>query len=410
NAEIASRLSAQVRFYEDYSRLTPCPNDEHWVDNMPPDASRITQNPSARNDRAVLAYNRSWMELRLGREDRHWGVGRRGDLFLSENPFPLDGFSFRFHTRYVSGASLFAQTQRGPNPPDLVQGEPYASDEYISGEAYYAAHRFEITPPWPVSFGVYEAAVYGGRGIDLAYVNPVAILVAVNQDLWDRAHQDDKKILGADIRLDLPPLTLYGEFLLDRLVVLDEADEGESSKISSFAELIGLRWANPFGLSGADLDLEYVHLDPQVYFHKDRDIRYAFLTDDRLGEGKLIGHWLGPNADGLYVTLQFPPARWGRFDLVFEQARWGLIDGKRGVETGFVGLTKAEKHWITGDKAVERILALSWEQRGWRIGIPGALDARMTIARIERSGMNQNRGWQVELRLKWRTEKVLIDS
>jgi hypothetical protein len=407
SAEIARQLSAQLRFYEDYSRLTPQPRS-NWVDNLPPDLAGITDDPSARNDRAVLAYNPGWIEVRFGREDRRWGTGQRGTLFLSENPFPLDGLSLRFATRYVSGVSLFAQTQRGPNPPDLIPGEPYPGEEHIPGEAFFAAHRFEITPPWPLSIGLYEAVAYGGRGIDLAYVNPVGFLVAITQDIWDRAHTDDKKVLGADLRVDLPPCTLYGEFLLDRLMVRGQAEEGDQSAISSFAQLLGLRWANPLGIRGADLDLEYAHLDPQVYFHKDRDVRYALITDDRLGEGKLIGHWLGPNADDLYAALRVPFMS-GRIDLEFELARWGLIDGLRGVDLGFVGLTRREKAWITGEETIERLLAVSWEKRAWQTHLPGELDVRVTLAHLHRSAMGTRGGWQGELRIGWHMSKTLKD-
>jgi hypothetical protein len=420
DAELEGRLTAQLHFYEDYSRLSRRAGDGGWVDDLPPSASDITQEPSARLDRAVLAWGGRWAELRLGREDRRWGVGRRGSLFLSENPFPLDGISFHFRTRYVAGASLFAQTQRGPRPPSYIPGEPFPPDsteQSVPGEAYVAVHRLEIHPPGPLSIGLYEAAAYGGRGIDLAYLNPVAFLVAVTQDIADQSGTDDKKVLGADCRLDLAPLSFYGEFLLDRLVTLEVAEpKGEEAGISSFAELAGLTWANPFGLAGADLDLEAVHLDPQVYFHHDRDIRRAFVRDDRLGEGRLLGHWLGPNADGLYAALRLPPAgTWGRLTLEFEQCRWGLIDGRRGEEFGFAHLAKKDKAWLVGERSIERVYRLIWERRDLQAPGAGCLDLRCGLARVERSGLwpadaggrVPGDGWQLELGLDWRLERRL---
>ncbi len=421
DAELDGRLTAQLHFYEDYSRLSRGAGEGGWVDNLPPSASDVTQEPSARLDRAVLAWGGRWAELRLGREDRRWGAGRQGSLFLSDNPFPLDGISFHFRTRYIAGASLFAQTQRGPNPPSYIPGEafpPDSTDQVVPGEAYVAVHRLEIHPPGPFSVGLYEAAAYGGRGIDLGYLNPLAFHVALTQDIADQSGTDDKKILGLDGRLDLAPLTLYGEFLLDRLVALEVAEpQGEEAGISSFAQLAGLRWANPFGLAGADLDLEAVHLDPQVYFHHDRDVRRAFVRDDRLGEGRLLGHWLGPNADGLYAALRLPPAaRWGRFTLEFEQCRWGLIDGRRGEDFGFIRLAKKDKAWLVGERSVERLYRLVWERRDWEAPGAGRLDLRCGLARVERSGLwpagaggrVPGSGWQLELGLDWRLERRLI--
>lgn len=419
DGELEGRLSAQLHFYEDYSRFTRGAGEGHWVDNLPASAGDITQEPSARLDRAVIGWGTDWAELRVGREDRRWGQGRRGSLFLSENPFPLDGFSFNFETRYLAGATLFAQTQRGPNPPSYIPGEPYPPDStevWVPGEAYVAIHRFELRPPGPVTVGLYEAATYGGRGIDLGYLNPVGFLVAITQDIYDQSGTDDKKVVGLDFRADLPPVTLYGEFLLDRLVSLDVASAaGDNPGISSFGELVGLRWANPLGLAGADLDLEYAHLDPQVYFHHDGDIRRAFVRDDRLDEGRLLGHWLGPNADDLHAALRLPPADWGRLTLEFEQSRWGLVDSLRGADFGFIHVKKDDKAWLVGDRSVERLYRVVWERAGWPGPLAGRVDTSCAVTRVERSGLwpadaagrVPGSGWQVELGLRWRFDRRL---
>lgn len=397
-AALGSHVRIESRFYEDYSGLTNHPR-RRWVDNLPPDFRGVFTDPSARNDRAVLSAGWDWIDLRIGREDRQWGCGRRGTLFLSSNAFPLDGVSLGIRTRYVSAASLFAQTLRTPNPPLAVP-----QDSPRLGDAYMAAHRIEVHPPGPARLGLYEAVAFGGRGIDLAYVNPVAFLVAVTQDLFDRSQADDKKILGADLQLVLPPVRVYGEFLLNRLVALDSAPEGQESEISSYAQLAGLRLADPLGWSGSDLHVEYAHLDPEVYFHRDRDPRRAFLT-----EGELIGHWAGPNADVVFAAWTAPPfPRFGTVRLEVEQIRWGNVEGLRGSEMGFIGMKKNEKRWITGSVERERIFSLHWNRPSWGLPVLGTLDAEFTGARVERSGAwseaTSQDGWQAEFRLLWRGE------
>jgi hypothetical protein len=402
NAAVGRHLTAETRNYEDYSHLTSSPGADHWVDNMPPSAKGILADPSARNNRAVLGVHGSWFDLSYGRQDRHWGTGRRGTLFLSENPFPLDGLSFRFRTRYVSGVSLFAQTLRSPGGP--VDSAGVALPTALE-DAYVAAHRFEVHPPGRFRFGFFEAVVWGGRGIDLGYINPVGFLVAMTQDVVDRSGADDKKILGADLAVDLHPVWLYGEFLLNRLITMDAAEAGSEAQISSFAELVGLRWADPLRLSGADLDLEYAHLDPEVYFHKDKDHRFAYLT-----EGELIGHWAGPNSDVLTAAFTAPPIPGlGSLRLQFEQVRWGLINGLRGIDAGFVGLEKKEKSWITGPQQVERTESLSWIRSGWSAPVAGRFDSALTLARVDRTGAWSGNGWQAEIRLGWNVQVDLRD-
>jgi hypothetical protein len=397
DAAIGSHLVAQWRFYEDYDQLTPLQPGDHWVDNLPPRPRQVLTSPSARNDRAVLGVGWRWGQVRIGREDRRWGCGREGTLFLSENPFPLDGVSAAVDTRYVGATSLLAQLRRGNS--QQVQGGADGDTAAVmsTGDSWLAAHRIELRPRKNLRLGLYEAAVWTGRGIDLAYANPVSFILAVTQDLYDRAGVDDKKVLGFDLAADIAPVSFYGEVLLNRIVTLDASD-GPESQASTWAQLVGLRWAGPLGLDGADLDLEYAHLDPEVYFHKDNDPGRALLT-----EGELVGHWLGPNSDSFHAALEMPIGmQFGHAALMFERSRWGVIDGLRGTDLGFIGLTKEEKRWITGLVEEERIYSARWRRDALRWPARLLLDAEARLAWVDRSGMRTPDGWQAELRLTLR--------
>jgi len=396
-AAFGSRVTFEGRFYEDYSRLTARPR-RGYVDNLPPDARGIVTDPSARNDLAALAFGWEKFELRVGREDRWMGAGRRGTLFLSDHPFPLDGVSMRARLSFVTFASLFAQTRRGVLPTGST-GTPADSAGSDPGDAYLSAHRLEIHPPWPVRLGLYEAVVFAGRGLDLAYLNPTGFYLAMTQDLLDRAGVDDKKVVGADLQVLMPPVRLYGEYLVNRVITLDTAREGEEAEISSSAFLVGLEWADPVGLSGTSLLAELAHLDPEVYFHKDRNQALALFH-----QGELIGHWLGPNAELVYLRVSLPPGRTGTLRVSLEQARWGLIDGRRGDEVGFVGLRKKNKRWLTGSIQTERALGLSWEPpRRWTAW-PGSPAIRLDLAWAQRKGawpQGTESGLQIEGRICW---------
>ncbi len=409
DAAFARHVGIQLRLYEDYSAVTPFPGRHRWVDNLPTDARGVLTDPKARNDRAIFAVGSKALQVRVGREDRRWGSGRRGTLFLSENAFPMDGVSLRLHTRLVDGVSLFAQTLRGPNPqpassdPALLSpgsGRARADARFRRNDAYFAAHRLEIHPPLPLQWGIYEAVAYGGRGIDLAYVNPVGILVAMTQDIADRSGTDDKKVVGTDLLVAIPPFTAYGEFLINRIVSLDSASEGKESPISSFAQLAGLRWGNPLGFAG-DFEVEYAHLDPEVYFHYDNDPTRSLMT-----EGELIGHWAGPNSDAVDVALSSSAVEnLGSFRIEFEQVRWGLIDGLRGVQAGYVGLKQKDKRWIVGPLQVEKTYSVAWRSAPWKALLPGRFESTCTLAHVDRTGAwpsaVRRKGWQLEVRLRW---------
>jgi hypothetical protein len=403
DAAVGAMTFLQWRAYEDYDRLTPFRRGDRWADNLPPNPRGVLTSPSARNDRAVIGAGWSWGDVRFGREDRRWGTGRQGTLFLGENPFPLDGISARFDTRYFAGSSLLAQRRRGNDRVSTAGSKADQPATVTTGDAWLAAHRIELRPPGPVRLGIYEAVAWSGRGIDLGYANPAAFLLAVTQDLYDRAaaaddaNIDDKKVIGFDFAAEVAPVSFYGELLVNRIVTLD-ADHGPDSDATTWAQLAGLRLADPLGLGGADLDLEYAHLDPEVYFHKDRDPGLALLS-----EGEILGHWLGPNADSFHARLAMPVgARFGTAALSFERSRWGVIDGLRGTELGYFGLRKRDKRWITGRVEEERIYAGEWRHEASRLPAGLVLDAETRVARVDRSGMRTRDGWQAELRLTCR--------
>ncbi len=407
DAAVGATAFLQWRFYEDYDRLTPFHRGDRWADNLPPDAGSVLNSPSARNDQAVIGAGWKWGEVRLGREDRRWGTGRRGTLFLGENPFPLDGLSARFNTRYLAGASLLAQRRRGNDRVPVGGGKAASPATVTTGDAWLAAHRIELRPPGPARLGFFEAVAWSGRGIDLGYANPAALLVAVTQDLFDRAaatgaNIDDKKVVGFDLALDVRPVSVYGELLINRVVTLD-ADQGPDGDATTWAQLLGLRLCNPPGLAGADLDLEYAHLDPEVYFHKDGDPGLALLS-----EGEPLGHWVGPNADSFYAGLSLPlGARLGTAALSFERCRWGVIEGRRGTELGFFSLRKRDKRWITGRIEAENLLSVEWRQASFRLSPGLELQPESRLARVDRSGMRTPDGWQAEFRLTCRASTTL---
>ena len=403
DAAVGATALLQWRAHEDYDRLTPFRRGDRWADNLPLNLRGLVTSPSARNDRAVIGAGWKWGDIRFGREDRRWGTGRQGTLFLSENPFPLDGISARFDTRFLAGSSLLAQRRRGNDRVLATGSKADLPATVTTGDAWLAAHRIEVRPPGPVRLGIFEAVAWSGRGIDLAYANPVAFLLAVTQDLYDRAaaaegaNIDDKKVIGFDFAADVAPVSFYGELLLNRIVAYD-ANQGPNSDATTWAQLAGLRWSDPLGLGGADLDLEYAHLDPEVYFHKDHDPGLALLS-----EGEILGHWLGPNADSFHACLAMPVgARFGTAALSFERSRWGVVDGLRGTELGYFGLRKRDKRWITGRIEEERILAAEWRHEAFRPAAGFAFDTETRLARVDRSGMGTRGGWQAELRLTCR--------
>ena len=73
---------------------------------------------------------------------------------------------------------------------------------------------------------------------------------------------------------------------------------------------------DPFGLPDTDVRLEYVRIDPWVYTHK-------YPINSYQHYGWALGHWLGPNADDVFVRIGHQFTRDLSASVFFEQERQG---------------------------------------------------------------------------------------
>ncbi len=159
-------------------------------------------------------------------------------------------------------------------------------DQFLqSPERYFAMHRFEAHAAFG-SVAFTEAVVYGQRGPEIAYLNPVFPIKPAEHALWDR----DNSLFSADAVVRVRPgVEFYGTYLADDL------------SFSRIGETVGNnnKWAAQAGASlaafGATAFAEYTRIEPFVYTHR-------FVADGSFFNGYThngfgLGHPLGPNAD-----------------------------------------------------------------------------------------------------------------
>lgn len=161
------------------------------------------------------------------------------------------------------------------------EGEQYLT----SPERYLALHRLEAHTK-RLSLGFTESVVYGLRGPELAYLNPLYPIKPAEHALWDR----DNSLFAIDAVIrPLAGVETYGTFLADDL------------NFSTIGEEVGNnnKWAVQAGVSayafGAMLYGEYTRIEPYVYTHRFISDESYFNSYTHNGYG--LGHPLGPNAD-----------------------------------------------------------------------------------------------------------------
>jgi hypothetical protein len=136
-------------------------------------------------------------------------------------------------------------------------------------------------------------AVYGRRGPELAYLNPLYPVKAAEHALYDR----DNTLFSLETTVR-PLRGVEGNFtwLVDDLAT---ATLGDGDYGNKWAIQTGLKVALP--KAGATLFGEYVRIEPYTYSHRFQEDGIYFNSYVHNGFG--LGHPLGPNADQWLVGL-----------------------------------------------------------------------------------------------------------
>ncbi len=313
---IRGRLGKRVHFGLT-ARNTMTLGENETSENFDPTSGEIVSRTGAAGFRdqatGYVAAKFGHFGVLIGRNDVSWGSGNFEQLAVSSQNEPLDliQFSFEFEKfRLTSfhGNLLGNETQR-----------------------YLAGHRLDFAFWKKFQFGVYETLTYGGRDVELGYVNPFLLFHIMEHQYGDR----DNNVLGFDFSwLPGAGVRIYGELFVDDFSFNKSPFTYWGNKL---AYLIGGHWAQPLGLRTVELFGSYTRVDPWVYTHHlDHNIYYHYSAS--------IGSKLGPNADRFKAGLAIQPLRDTRFEFFFRSIR----KGKGDVFTAHTFEDGVEKNFLEG--------------------------------------------------------------
>jgi len=234
----------------------------------------------------------------IGREHLRWGPGRQNALLLLDETPPFDLLRLELDfgwLRFTHVAGELRPAQLEPEDPELVQ-------------KFIAAHRLVLQPHRRLLLAVSEATVYGDRGLDLAYLNPVNVLYVTQANIGDR----DNALGSIDGKLLLPDLELYGEFLVDDLNLRRGLDDF-GNKVGALA---GFLWLQPFGADDWDLEGEWSWASQFTYTHQTPINRYEHY-------GLSLGSRAGPDADLWHLGLRRRLSRGWSLQVFYDLERHG---------------------------------------------------------------------------------------
>lgn len=240
------------------------------------------------------------LTFQIGREKMTFGYGYNKSLTISGDHPAMDFIKFNFKYGILNFTSIHASTVGDFSEE---QDERYTK--------YFAMNRFKFSFKDVLDFGLGEVIVYSGRGLELAYLNPLLFYKFAEMSLQDR----DNGLFFLDIQTKfIKNLEFQGTFFLDENLL------GHLQHLTRFsnktAYQLGAMYYEAFGINDLSLFLEYTRIRPYVYTHKSQ-------TDNYTAYGQIVGHHIGPNSDEIFLKAAYNVNEWIRPSLSFSFIRKG---------------------------------------------------------------------------------------
>lgn len=257
---------------------------------------------------SYLIFQLPWTNLQIGKDVISWGPGYHGVIGLAGVDPTFDIIKLPIEIWKVKFTNIIGFLR-----DDLAK--EYKSD---ITRKYLSAHRLEIQPLSGVCIGWQEVYIYTELHPEL--LNPVMPY----QMAEDYLGEVGNNTMEGDIDLCLLPNTrIYLSLFLDDLHPNESLFNYGANR---WAVLTGMFIVDPFRIDNADLRIEYARVEPWTYPHKgiiqDPPVPLSYKHFNTP-----LGHWIGPNADNIFLETNYQISEYLRATISYERLRKGEIGG-----------------------------------------------------------------------------------
>jgi len=365
---------SNIHFYSDnriYSEWGRDPYIQHYNPSQgyPINTTRDSSGATWDVSKSYFCFNIKKIQFLFGRENVKWGPSKYGSLMFSGLAPDFDQLKMTVTLKPVTFIWL-----HGSLRSDF-------SSKWIS------AHRLAVSLTDRIDLGLNESVIYGERGLEVAYLNPIMPYLIAEHTLGDK----DNVSLGFDCALNLlKGCKVYGELFIDDLFAPWELFSDYWG--NKFAVNLGAFYINPLLIKDSDLRMEYTRIEPYVYTH---DQEVNIFENYNIG----LGSFLQPNSDCFIVQFRKFIDSFFYSHIKYLYARHG--EGNR-----------REPHKTTDNEQKEFLSGIVERYNKLSTGITGEIrqDCRfccdvsyLKVKDFQNKSQNNKKGWEIlfKININW---------
>ena len=285
-----------------------------------------------------------WGSIGVQRERIQWGDAQHASNILSaHNPAvpmvtlqltPCKWFQFDyFHAWLPSNVmdSTYYYSER--------ESEGVTQREYRPANKFMAANMFTFMPIKYIQFSIGNSIVYAERNVQAAYFIPIAFFKSLDHLLTKglgSENQNSQAFASITVR-PTDHLRLYGSFFLDEFKFARLKKSNPEHNPVSY--LVGFNWSG-WPVKGLSLRGEFMRSYIACYTH-------SIAVLDYTSNSYKMGHYMGDNAQSIFVELAYRPVRGLRLVLNYtNDIKYNSYDYiRRNIGTIIAQKPFAEKIW-----------------------------------------------------------------
>lgn len=289
----------------------------------------LTQEPGANNKpgkstndfddaRGGISYGWKWGSVSFVKDNFVWGNNYNGsNIFSGRQPsFAYLNFKIKpakwFEYNYIHG-SLISQV--------LDTNKTYGIGSSLRQSfipKYLAANIATIRPCKNFYFSIGNSVVYADKYIQPVYLIPFMFYPSAdhtyNGSGSNAVGENSQMFLDVSCR-SIPKTHLYTSVFIDEINLGKINDPAHQTNFVSFKG--GVRFTNLL-IKNTSLTFEYTRTNPWVYVHPINTIVFSSNNYN-------MGHYLGQNAEEIFVGLKIKPFRGVTLDINYTSARKGQV-------------------------------------------------------------------------------------